>query len=187
MFKRVINLFFACAVCLAGAIFEFGFGASVAMAANNCTGATYYDSVNDTCIACPTGYDYNTDSGKTSVTQCQTHCDAGTYVPEYTQVEYIESTGTQYIDTGVMIESPTSITGSTIDFQVVSVDGLASNTAMIAGAIRADTNAWKNVQAIVYQNAFLPRVVFHIVKPVIYMPEPRPLQQEPARPVQTCH
>jgi len=80
-------------------VFVGAFIAPVAYAANNCTGATYYDSDSDTCIACPTGYDYNTDAGKTDITQCQIHCDGGTYVSvEYTQLEYIESTGTQWID-----------------------------------------------------------------------------------------
>ena len=51
-----------------------------ARAANNCTGATYYDSTSDTCISCPAGYDANTDAGKTSINQCQIHCDAGTYI-----------------------------------------------------------------------------------------------------------
>lgn len=50
-----------------------------ARAENNCTGATYYDADTDTCVACPDGYDYNTDSGKTDITQCQIHCDAGTF------------------------------------------------------------------------------------------------------------
>ena len=72
----------------------------VAHADNNCTGATYYDTDSDTCIACPAGYDYNTDAGKTDITECQIHCEAGTW-GEYTQLEYIESTGTQWIDTGV--------------------------------------------------------------------------------------
>ena len=80
----------------------------VAHAANNCTGATYYDSVGDTCIACPNGYNYNTDAGKTSVIQCQIHCNAGTFIktalaplPDgYTRLLYLESSGTQYISTG---------------------------------------------------------------------------------------
>ena len=71
-----------------------------ARAENNCTGATYYDADTDTCVACPNGYDYNTDSGKTDITQCQIHCDAGTWVNGYTRLEYLQSTGTQYIDTG---------------------------------------------------------------------------------------
>ena len=71
-----------------------------ARAENNCTGATYYDADTDTCVACPDGYDYNTDSGKTDITQCQIHCDAGTWVNGYTRLEYLQSTGTQYIDTG---------------------------------------------------------------------------------------
>ena len=63
---------------------------------NNCTWATYYDSDSGDCIACPTGYDYNTDAGKTDITQCQIYCSGGTYVKTagkipaaYTQLEYI--------------------------------------------------------------------------------------------------
>jgi len=69
-----------------------------------CPGGTYTFSETDDqgAIACPTGYDYNTALGKTSVTQCQIHCDGGTWNGEYTQLEYIESTGTQYIDTGIV-------------------------------------------------------------------------------------
>ena len=76
-----------------------GIFTGVVHADNNCTGATYYDANTDACIACPTGYDYNTDAGKDDITDCQMHCDAGTFAPGYTQLEYIESTGTQYIDT----------------------------------------------------------------------------------------
>lgn len=78
----------------------------LSQAANNCTGATYYDATNDTCVACPAGYTYNTDAGKTSINQCQTHCAAGTYVEKvlpsaYTKLEYIAGTGTQYITTNL--------------------------------------------------------------------------------------
>ncbi len=81
-----------------------------ARAENNCTGATYYDADTDTCVACPVGYDYNTDSGKTDITQCQIHCDAGTYDSGYTRLEYIESTGTQWIDTRIAVNSLTNPT-----------------------------------------------------------------------------
>ena len=75
------------------------FTVGAAHAANNCTGATYYDSTSDTCISCPAGYDANTDPGKDDITDCQIHCDAGTWKGGYTELEYIESTGEQYIDT----------------------------------------------------------------------------------------
>ena len=86
-------------------VFAGAFVAPVAYAVNNCTGATYYDADSDTCISCPAGYDYNDDAGKTSITQCQIHCNAGTYVKnagsvDFTPVEYLESTGSQYIDIG---------------------------------------------------------------------------------------
>ena len=43
-----------------------------------CQGATYND--NGTCVACPTGYDADTTNGKTLITQCKIHCNAGTYI-----------------------------------------------------------------------------------------------------------
>lgn len=67
-----------------------------------CTGATYYDG--SSCVACPNGYDHNTDDGKVSVHQCQISCAAGTYVKTathaYTLLEYLENTGTSYVNTG---------------------------------------------------------------------------------------
>ena len=91
------------------------FFATLACAANNCTGATYYDAVNDTCISCPTGYDYDMTDGKTSVAQCRIQCAAGTYVEYsgldigYTRLEYIQSSGTQYIDTGVKLNQDSRV------------------------------------------------------------------------------
>ena len=89
---------------------EAGYGVSNGVCElTACTGATYMDANQNTCIACPNGYDYNTTMGKTSVTQCQIACAGGTYIDaaavvppaEYVQLEYIETTGTQYINTGI--------------------------------------------------------------------------------------
>jgi len=71
-----------------------------------CTGATYYDATNNICVACPIGYDANTDSGKTSASQCQKTCAAGTYmrsapVVGYTRLDYIQTNGSQWINTGI--------------------------------------------------------------------------------------
>ena len=79
---------------------------NTAMADNTCTGATYYDSDNDICIACPDQYDYDETPGKTSINQCQIHCPAGEYainVPTYSRLEYIanNSDGKQWINTGI--------------------------------------------------------------------------------------
>ena len=83
--------------------FALMFGTGAAFATNNCTGATYYDAVSDTCIACPAGYDYDTTSGKTSASQCQITCPAGTTLSnEYTQLEYINFNNT-YIYTGLQM------------------------------------------------------------------------------------
>ena len=70
-----------------------------------CIGATFYDTALAACTPCPAGYNANTTAGKTDVTQCQTQCDAGTFVEfpslyGYTHIEYLESDGSQYINTG---------------------------------------------------------------------------------------
>lgn len=56
---------------------------------------------------CPNGYDYNTASGKTSINQCQARCAAGTYVPEYTPLQYVHFDGTAdigaYVNTGLSV------------------------------------------------------------------------------------
>ncbi|MBP5364127.1 MAG: hypothetical protein J6Y49_02135 [Alphaproteobacteria bacterium] len=80
----------------------------MSFAANNCTGATYYDAVNDTCINCPTGYTDNPTAGKTSASECQRSCAAGTFIATpasvgstaYTRLEYIENPNGKYINTG---------------------------------------------------------------------------------------
>ena len=113
------------------------FSGAVVHAANNCTGATYYDADSDTCIACPAGYDYNTDSGKTSVSQCQTHCAAGTYNNGYSRLEYIEGTGTQYIDTNISAPS-----GFIADANVTFTDLTKANT--IVGEENANGDSYRN-------------------------------------------
>ena len=115
----------------------------VAHAANNCTGATYYDSNTDTCIACPNGYDYNTDAGKTDVTQCQIHCDGGTYVETggvlgYTQLEYIESTGSQRIDTGIVINTASNSIEQRIGFGYSQLPG----TRQLSGGSGNGNDYW---------------------------------------------
>ena len=93
---------------------------ALSIAENNCTGATYYDAENDTCIACPAGYDYNTDAGKTDISQCQIYCDIGTGTHEYTELEYIQSTGTQFIRTTYRANPKTKIY---IDYKLNATNG----------------------------------------------------------------
>ena len=72
-----------------------------------CNGATYWNA--GVCRDCPTGFEYNTNSGKVAATQCAANCDGGLYMPNvYTQVEYIQapSSGGAYIDTGFTHGSP---------------------------------------------------------------------------------
>ena len=45
-----------------------------------CTGATYPNLSTGVCTACPTGYDFNTQNRKESVSECQTHCYGGTFL-----------------------------------------------------------------------------------------------------------
>ena len=75
-----------------------------------CAGAYFFDDMLNTCTPCPNGYNYNTDNGKTDVSQCQIQCVAGTYVETpgvygFTVLEYLESPGDAYIDTGFVHNS----------------------------------------------------------------------------------
>ena len=78
-----------------------------------CSGATYADKTGSaSCKNCPTGFNLNTDPGKTSANQCQVSCPAGTYIGEYIEIpnyyerlDFIQSTGTQYIDTGINVST----------------------------------------------------------------------------------
>ncbi len=103
-----------------------------AHAVNNCTGATYYDSTTDTCLNCPSGYDYNTTAGKTDISECQIHCNAGTWTGEYTQLEYLTSSGTQYIDTNIYVDFSK-------DFRIVGkvINPDVTNRKVVVGNWRA--------------------------------------------------
>lgn len=72
-----------------------------------CPGGTYaFNETNDQgSFACPAGYDYNTALGKSSITQCQIHCEGGTYVGTpagYTRLEYVENSANTYVGTDVI-------------------------------------------------------------------------------------
>ena len=47
---------------------------------NPCTGTEYWDSTNQVCAPCPTGYTYDTSDTKESINQCLIQCAAGTYL-----------------------------------------------------------------------------------------------------------
>ena len=76
-----------------------------------CPGTAYSDEPgSSSCTDCPLGYNYNPNVGKTSLDQCQIHCESGTRIPStippaYAQLEYIQSTGTQYINTGLYVSN----------------------------------------------------------------------------------
>lgn len=87
--------------------YEADWSGKVACAPTNpvtCQGATYL--VDNTCVNCPGGFNYDTTNGKTSINQCQKHCNAGTWTNSYTQLEYLENETGSYIDTNYLV--PTS-------------------------------------------------------------------------------
>ena len=92
-----------------------------------CEGATYKSG--NICLECPTGYDYDTIDGKTSIDQCKMHCDAGTWTGQYTQLEYIEGTGTQYIDTKHVIRN----TKLSVSFEISSGTNVSGNIGHFGG------------------------------------------------------
>lgn len=51
----------------------------------------------------------------------------------YQQVEYIKSTGTQYIDTEVMVDNTSKFLGTELEFQIVTLSG--TNVSMVCGAV----------------------------------------------------
>ena len=93
-----------------------------------CAGANFFDDALNTCTPCPNGYNYDTTNGKTDVSQCQIQCTAGTYVETpgvygYTVLEYLESPGDAYIDTG-FVHNSDNIRGV---FRVGAGENIASN------------------------------------------------------------
>ena len=119
--------------------YESSWSGKVACAPTNpvtCQGATYL--VDNTCVACPGGFDYNTTNGKTSINQCQKHCNAGTWTNSYTQLEYLENAGGAYIDTGYHIPT-TNLTGAKVIMGVsIPMDASTltdTNTGNFAGNI----------------------------------------------------
>ena len=87
----------SCTGCPIGTYSNTTGGASVSSCAA-CPGATYGDETGLTaCKTCPNGYTANTTSGKTSMNQCQIHCDGGTLPAQqldgYDILEYVEMTG----------------------------------------------------------------------------------------------
>ncbi|MBR3148196.1 MAG: hypothetical protein IKF41_02525 [Alphaproteobacteria bacterium] len=101
-------MFFARFLCVAKAmLFVVGFlFVSLNSYAVVCP-STHYDD-NGVCMPCPEPYTYDDGiEGKTSITECKIQCPAGTWVDQpdvsrfgYTRLEYLESDGSAYIDTG---------------------------------------------------------------------------------------
>ena len=46
-----------------------------------CQGTNYRDALTNTCVPCPSGYDYNKTDGKISAAECQIHCENGKFLP----------------------------------------------------------------------------------------------------------
>ena len=107
--------------------YESLWGGKVACVRDECQGATYED--NNVCVDCPAGYDYNTTAGKTSIDECTIHCSAGTWTGEYMQLEYLEGTGTQYINTGHVVSS----TSLSADFEISSGVNVSGDIGHFAG------------------------------------------------------
>jgi len=108
---------------------------SVLQCKTSCQGATYYDSNEGDCVACPTGYTDNTTNGKNSINQCQKHCAAGTYMETYIPVEYLKGDGTStFIDTGYEITG-TSISGTIVVSPASTVSGSNSDVGNFFGNI----------------------------------------------------
>jgi hypothetical protein len=111
--------------CAAGQTTNSNNAGSASECLVTCTGATYRNA-NNQCVPCPSSYSDNPDTGKTSINQCQHMCAAGTYMTQYTPVEYLQSTGTgQFIDTGY------SVTSTNVKANIVV--GTASTTTGDAG------------------------------------------------------
>ena len=120
--------------CPIGTYNDISNGTSAA-ACKSCAGATYNDeTAASVCKICPTGYDYNTTSGKSASSQCQIHCDAGTYLASlpsgYTRLEYIKSTGTQYINTGI---TPSTLTNPIMSLTAQYTELPPDSTAWATG------------------------------------------------------
>ena len=130
-----------------------------------CEGATYNDIQGATsCNACPYGYNYNVSSGKTSITQCQIHCSAGTWNGKYSQLEYLESDGRQYIDTGFIpnkqsrmiidfyvnrSEKPwIAYVGNTTAFGVIQSTNTASTSFLVYNGSNSDSSGFWRVGSI---------------------------------------
>ena len=119
--------------------YESYWSSKVACAPTNpvtCQGATYL--VDNMCVACPGGFNYDTANGKTSINQCKKHCDAGTWTNSYTQLEYLENTTGSYIDTGYLIPT-NNLTGAKVVMGVsISMDASTltnTDTGNFAGNI----------------------------------------------------
>ena len=134
-----------CSECIAGNYCPggtFNYNTTNDQGINICTGATYSGAGAASCTACPAGYTYNTTSGKTSASQCQIHCNAGTYVADaasvfptgYTRLDYIQSSGSQYINTGIK-----SVVNSEFNL-VAQLMAYSPGGATMLGALDGKTN-----------------------------------------------
>ena len=98
---KFLRSLIVCAIC---AVFcAFGV-VGTAHAESECLGATFFDQALNSCTPCPAYYDADRTDGKDNVSQCKTQCAPGKYVERpgvygYTQLEYLESLGGQYIKT----------------------------------------------------------------------------------------
>lgn len=109
----------------------------------SCQGATYADRTGSTsCKSCPTGFTANPTPGKTDKSQCQISCPAGTYLGTYVdlpsfyeRLDYIQSNGTPYIDTGINVSTLVNpIMSITMEYTTVEANKKTGAAASSNGA-----------------------------------------------------
>ena len=67
---------------------------------------------------------------------------------EYQEVEYLKGSGTQYIDTGVMVDNTSKFLGTELEFQIVTLS--ATNVSMVCGAVlTVGSSTYTRLQCIV--------------------------------------
>lgn len=118
---------------------------------------------NENCVQCPVNYS-NSVPNANSINDCYLITSSGTYVANsgahvvqcaenhycpgnvpvfynlksrYVRVDYIQSTGTQYIDTGIIL-------GSDVDTEMIFETGAVSGDAALFGSAGTETHYWLN-------------------------------------------
>ncbi len=142
-------------------VISFMYSVCTTAIAATCDNGWYMD--NENCVQCPQNYP-NSVPNATSINDCYLITETGKYVatagtapvpclenhycpgnapvfydlaPRFINVEYIHGTGTQYIDTGIIL-------GSDIDTEMVFEAGNISGDVTLFGAMNNDLHYWLN-------------------------------------------